>query len=58
MIKFQDGIELYTEAEFPPTLTIDELKEFAKKKILPILVSISNLYSKTDDILSMKRKMD
>lgn len=33
MIKFQDGMELYTEAEFPPTLTIDELKEFAKKKI-------------------------
>lgn len=31
MITLSDGIELYTENELPKILTIDELKEFAKK---------------------------
>lgn len=33
MISLGDGIELYTEDELPKVLTIDELKDFAKKKI-------------------------
>lgn len=33
MIKFEDGTELYSEDELPKILTIDELKEFAKKKL-------------------------
>ena len=32
MITLGDGTEIYTEDELPKTLTIDELKEFAKKE--------------------------